>query len=111
MPLIQPPPPAPKMVTITVRMKQDDLCCLQAYEAYSSSPTHSYVIAGSLERLYEQDTGFTAWRDAHPNFATDKKTRRNGSPKRPTKAAASGAALSSAVAAADAASITSRAEV
>ena len=103
MPLIQPPPPAPKMVTITVRMKQDDLCCLQAYEAYSSSPTHSHVITGSLERLYAQDNGFAAWRDDHPSFATDKKARRNGSVKRPTKATTSGAALSSAVAAAEAA--------
>jgi hypothetical protein len=105
MPLIQPPPPPPKMVTLTVRMKQGDLSCLQAYEAYSGSPTHSHVIIGSLERLYAQDDGFSAWRNNHPNFATDKKARRNGSAKRPTKATTSGAALSSAVVAAEAAHV------
>lgn len=106
MPLIQPPPPRPKMITIALRMKVEDLRYLKAYEAYSASPTHSHVIVGALGLLYEKDTGFQPWFEAHPHSAIEKKARRNGSTKSSAKFGTSGDAVSSAVAAAEAASIT-----
>jgi hypothetical protein len=103
MPLIQPPAKPPKKVTIAVRFQNADLFELRRYGAFLGTRNRSHIIVESLKRIYRMDSEYKAWLKDHPNFQPELKTRRNGATRTSTAPVLSGAAASSAVAAAEAA--------
>ncbi len=104
MPIIQLPPPPPKKITFAVRLEEEKFAALKRYGAFVGTNNYSIIISQSLDRLYEIDTDYHEWLEVHPDFEPDKRSRRNGAGKQSRKAAISGAAVPSLVAAVEAAS-------
>jgi hypothetical protein len=104
MPIIKLPPPPPKKITFGVRLEEERFAALKRYGAFVGTNNYSIIISQSLDRLYEIDSEYREWLDVHPDFEPDKRGRRNAGAKQSRRAVVSGAAASSIVAAADAAS-------
>jgi hypothetical protein len=78
MPIIEPPPTAPKKETVAIRLEVSVLDELRRYAAYVGTRNFSHIIACSLERVFKADAGYKAWLKAHPDFHPESKSRRNG---------------------------------
>ena len=78
MPIIEPPPTAPKKNTVAIRLEISLLDELRRYAAYVGTRNFSHIVACSLERVFKADAGYKAWLKAHPNFHPESKWRRNG---------------------------------
>jgi|SRR5579875_3274945 len=78
MPIIEPPPTAPKKETLAIRLEVRVLDELRRYAAFLGTKNFSHIIACSLERLFKADTGYKAWLKAHPDFYPATKTARAG---------------------------------
>jgi hypothetical protein len=78
MPIIEPPPTAPKKETVAIRLDISLLDELRRYAAYVGTRNFSHIVACSLERVFKADAGYKAWLKAHPDFRPEPKARRNG---------------------------------
>jgi hypothetical protein len=78
MPIIEPPPTAPKKETLAIRLEVRVLDDLRRYAAFLGTKNFSHIIACSLERVFKADTGYRAWLKAHPDFRPQARTSRNG---------------------------------
>jgi hypothetical protein len=74
MPIIEPPPTAPKKETLAIRLEVQVLGELRRYAAFLGTKNFSHIIACSLERVFKADAGYKAWLKAHPDFHPDAKT-------------------------------------
>lgn len=78
MPIIEPPPVAPKKETIAIRLEIGLFDELRRYAAYLGTRNFSHIVACSLERVFKADAGYKAWLKAHPDFRSETKVRRDG---------------------------------
>lgn len=79
MPIIEPPPAAPKKETVAIRLELSILDELRRYAAYVGTRNFSHIVTCSLERVFKADSGYKAWLKAHPDFHPQAKSHRNGS--------------------------------
>ncbi len=68
MPIIEPPPAAPKKETLAIRLEVRVLDELRRYAAFLGTKNFSHIIACSLERVFKADAGYKDWLKAHPDF-------------------------------------------
>jgi hypothetical protein len=78
MPIIQPPPAPPKKETIAIRLDAQILEELRRYAACVPTRNLSHIIAGALQRLFNDDGDYKTWRDSHPELLATTKSRRDG---------------------------------
>ncbi len=78
MPIIEPPPTAPKKETLAIRLEVRVLDELRRYAAFLGTKNFSHIITRSLERVFRADAGYKAWLKTHPDFRPQTKTPRNG---------------------------------
>lgn len=76
MPIIQPPPAPPKKETIAIRLDAQILEELRRYAACVPTRNLSHIIAGALQRLFNDDGDYKTWRDTHPESLATTKSRR-----------------------------------
>ncbi len=82
MPLIQPPPAPPKKETIAIRLDAQILEELRRYAACVPTKNLSHVIAGALQKLFDEDGDYKTLLNSHPELLAQAKPRRG----RPTAA-------------------------
>jgi len=57
MPIIEPPPTAPKKETVAIRLEVSLFDELRRYAAYAGTRNFSHIVACSLERVFKADGG------------------------------------------------------
>lgn len=78
MPIIQPPQAPPKKETIAIRLDAQILEELRRYAACVPTMNLPHIIAGALQRLFNDDGDYKTWRDSHPELLATTKSRRDG---------------------------------
>jgi hypothetical protein len=89
MPILPPPPAPPKKETIAVRLDVRILEELRRYAAVAETKNYSHIIAGALERLFD-DNDYKTWLKVHPDFHPESKPRRKGASSSPRDGCRSG---------------------
>ncbi len=78
MPIIEPPPTAPKKETLAIRLETRVLDELRRYAAFLGTKNFSHIITRSLERVFRADASYKIWQKAHPDFRPQAKASRDG---------------------------------
>jgi len=65
-PLIDPEDKQPDE-KLEIRLRPEVARDLRAYGEYANGSSVSHVASAALKRLFREDKGFRAWREAHPD--------------------------------------------
>jgi len=78
-PLIEPEDRQPDE-QLTIRVRPDVARDLRAYSQYAGNSSTTHIVSSALKRLFKEDKGFKAFRDANPSageaFANSKQRTR-----------------------------------
>lgn len=85
-PLIEPEDRQPDE-QLTIRVRPEVARDLRAYSQYAGNSSSSHVVAAALRRLFKEDKGFKAFKDANPNAAETAASSRRRTRNRRTVAA------------------------